>query len=79
MKVLEQRTPYVRNDGREVFRVTIECEVKTCKAPVLCGQPVNPCDCGADYGMGGRRLASRSQWGEETGEHPLDIANSDGL
>ena len=34
----------------------------------------NTCErCGSDYNMGGDLLASRSQWGEETGEHLADI------
>jgi hypothetical protein len=35
----------------------------------------NTCDCGADYNMSGARLADRSQWGQETGEHPVDVVN----
>lgn len=41
-----------------------------------CGEEIdlfnftNTChECGADYNMSGQRLAPRSQWGEETGEH----------
>ena len=30
--------------------------------------------CGTDYNQSGQRLAPRSQWGAETGEHPADIA-----
>jgi hypothetical protein len=33
----------------------------------------NTCKCGAEYNSAGQRLAARSQWGEETGEHPADI------
>lgn len=33
----------------------------------------NSCDCGRDYNSAGQELAPRSQWGEETGEHPADI------
>lgn len=39
-----------------------------------CGKEVelleftNTCKCGRDYNMSGELLASRSQWGEETGE-----------
>ena len=46
-----------------------------------CGEEVhltgftNTCECGADYNKSGQRLASREQWGEETGEHPSDILN----
>jgi hypothetical protein len=45
-----------------------------------CGEVVelshftNPCECGADYNMSGQRLAPRHLWGEETGEHPADVA-----
>lgn len=41
----------------------------------VCGREVtlsaftNTCRCGADYNASGQRLAPRSQWGEETGEH----------
>ena len=46
-----------------------------------CGERVALCDswpnscrgCVADYDGNGRRLAPRSQWGEETGEGPGDI------
>jgi len=44
-----------------------------------CGRPVTmynaftiTCECGADYNSAGMRLAPRSQWGEETGEHWTD-------
>lgn len=47
---------------------------------VVCGRRVtlegftNTCDgCGADYNSGGMLLASRSQWGDETGETLADI------
>ena len=47
----------------------------------VCGHEVElegftcTCDnCGADYNSSGQRLASRECWGEETGEHPADIA-----
>lgn len=51
----------------------------------LCGREVgllfftNTCECGRDYNMSGQLLASREQWGEETGESVSDIlaANSD--
>lgn len=33
----------------------------------------NTCDrCGSDYNMSGQKLADRSQWGSETGEHWTD-------
>ncbi len=33
----------------------------------------NTCECGRDYNSSGQLLASRSQWGEETGESLSDI------
>lgn len=44
-----------------------------------CGREValdgftNTCECGRDYNSSGMLLASRSQWGEETGETLGDI------
>lgn len=32
--------------------------------------------CNAEYNSSGQRLAPREQWGEETGEHPADVAAS---
>jgi len=49
-----------------------------CGAEVLCYGFTNTCDCGCDYNMSGQQLASRSQWGEETGEHPAEIARLTG-
>lgn len=37
---------------------------------VVCDNFTNTCEwCGADYNFAGQKLAPRSQWGEETGEH----------
>jgi len=44
-----------------------ECEC--CGEEVYLSNFTNTCDCGADYNSSGDRLAHRSQWGEETGEH----------
>jgi len=70
------RVPYVRDDGREVERLMIKCP---CGSTLVCGTSTNQCECGRDYNMSGQELAPREQWGEETGEHPLDIANHNGL
>ena len=44
--------------------------VVCCGEDLLCTSFTNTCSvCGADYNFAGSRLASRSQWGEETGEH----------
>ena len=49
----------------------IEC----CGQELQCGRFTNTCEvCGADYNWNGNRLTPRDQWGEETGEHPSDIA-----
>lgn len=69
------RVPYTRNDGRKVERKMIRCD---CGDTVVCANFTNTCSCGADYNMSGQQLASRDQWGEETGEHPSDIARITG-
>lgn len=56
-------------------RPVIAC---ACGAEVLCSHFTNTCDCGRDYNMSGVQLADRSQWGEETGEHPADVARITG-
>ena len=44
--------------------------IRCCGSEVVCEDFTNTCDhCGADYNFNGDRLAPRSQWGEETGEH----------
>ena len=44
-----------------------------CGGEVVCEHFTNTCVCGRDYGFSGQLLASREQWGEETGEHLSDI------
>lgn len=54
---------------------TIQC---ACGSSVACNGFTNTCSgCGADYNMSGQLLASRSQWGEETGESADDILNAE--
>lgn len=44
-----------------------------CGCEVVLDSFTNTCDgCERDYNMSGQQLASRSQWGEETGEHWTD-------
>ena len=50
-----------------------------CGRTLLCPGFTNTCDCGRDYNWAGQQLAARSQWGEETNEHPTDILNVDAL
>ncbi len=48
--------------------------IKCCGADLHCASFTNTCPyCEADYNWAGQRLAHRSQWGEETGEHPADL------
>ncbi len=44
----------------------------SCGREVVLANFTNTCECGADYNSSGQRLACRSQWGEETGEHWTD-------
>ena len=50
-----------------------------CGRQVDCQGFTNICDCGRDYNWSGSLLAPRAQWGEETGEHPADIARIDAM
>jgi len=50
-------------------------ECNDCGAGVALDGFTNTCVCGADYNMSGQQLASRDQWGEETGERLSDILN----
>lgn len=50
--------------------ILVECD---CGEEIVCSGFTNSCICGADYNWAGQRLASRSQWGEETGETLADI------
>ena len=47
----------------------IKVVICDCGEDVECHDFTNTCQCGADFNMSGHRLAPRSQWGEETGEH----------
>lgn len=53
----------------------IKCQ---CGATVVCEHFTNTCECGRDYNSNGDLLVARHLWGEETGEHPADIANLTG-
>lgn len=44
-----------------------------CGKEILLDGFTNTCDCGRDYNTSGQLLASRSQWGWETGESVSDI------
>lgn len=44
--------------------VVVEC---MCGKEVECRNFTNTCECGQDFNFSGQEIASRSQWGEETG------------
>lgn len=52
-----------------VGKKTVAVVTCPCGRDVQCWHFTNTCACGADFNMSGQRLAPRSQWGEETGEH----------
>ena len=51
--------------------------IQCCGVDLECPNFTNTCsNCGTDYNWTGQSLAPRSQWGEETGEHPSDCVGS---
>ncbi len=70
----DSECPKCKGFGKCVER-TGTCD---CGSEVEFSRFTNTChDCGADYNMSGERLASRDQWGEETGETASDIISVD--
>lgn len=66
------REPVRDEDGRKLEPAIGKCD---CGTEVELDGFTNTCDgCGSDYNWAGQLLAPREQWGEETGEHPADIA-----
>ena len=62
-----------RIEKREDFYVTPAVGECNCGTEVTLSAFTNTCrGCGADYNWSDQRLAPRSQWGEETGEHWTD-------
>ena len=57
----------------DILKVVAKYGTCTCGQEVEFSGFTNTCECGADYNWSGDRLAPRSQWGEETGEHWSDI------
>ena len=51
------------------FSYRVPAQIKCCGKWMSLGKFTNTCKCGADYNSSGQLLASRDQWGEETGEH----------
>lgn len=71
---LDPTIPAVCRDVHVFHRPAVGACVR-CDREVTLGGFTNTCECGADYNWGGQLLASRSQWGEETGESLEDILN----
>jgi ribosomal protein L37E len=62
-----------RQRGAKMQEQEIKCRCG--RKLVLWSAWLNTCsNCGQDYNGFGQALAPRSQWGEETGEHPADVA-----
>ena len=59
-----------RRDPKTKEPALLRCD---CGTDVTLRGFTNTCRCGSEYNMSGQLLAPRSQWGEETGEHPADI------
>jgi len=64
----------VSNQIINMTRMEIRCH---CGSKLVCHNFTNTCGCGRDYNMSGDLLASREQWGEETGETVADILSVD--
>lgn len=56
--------------GNKIEPAIWKCD---CGEELTCERFTNTCECGADYNWNGTLLASREQWGEETGESLSDI------
>lgn len=70
MKIIQESEYDFQRGERTQERIGL-CD--SCGREVVLSGFTNTCDCGADYNMNGTRLASRSFWGEETGESLCDI------
>lgn len=70
MKIIQPEQEHVSEHGVYLEPAIGICDV--CQRKVELAHFTNRCACGADYNFAGQRLAPRSQWGEETGEHWTD-------
>jgi hypothetical protein len=67
--------PHDRGEGTDGILV---CDCGHCIEIIPHGRDISCEQCEAEFNSAGQRLASRDQWGEETGEHPADIGNAFG-
>lgn len=72
--VVGKRINKFTGEAVEQTRLQIRCD---CGEILICDGFTNTCSCGADYNMSGQRLASRKQWGEETGETADEILQAE--
>jgi hypothetical protein len=74
-------TPTMRDLGMRpethVYNAPAVGQCNHCRRHVTLSGFTNTCECGTDYNGAGQELASRSQWGEETGESVADILAAD--
>ena len=72
LKILESGNYQIREFDYDYFERT-PAKLKCCGEWLSLGSFTNTCpECNADYNSSGSMLASRSQWGEETGESWYD-------
>jgi hypothetical protein len=72
-EVDKQNEQVISQDGVWISWSKVVPVVKcSCGEEVRCYNFTNECDCGCDYNFAGQLLASREQWGAETGESPSD-------
>jgi hypothetical protein len=76
MKLIRRRLRHTEQDGDSVWTwwepAVGLCD---CGTEVVLATNTNTCDgCGVEYNAWGQKLAPRSQWGWETGEHSADVA-----
>ncbi len=68
MKLRRVSIGSVNGHTRQCWEIRCDCGIT-----LICASFTNTCDCGADYGPNGDRLAPREHWGEETGESASDV------
>lgn len=68
--LVKENNPYSLGYYENKFTYRVSAQIKCCGKWLGLGKFTNTCTrCGADYNGSGQLLASRSLWGEETGEH----------
>ncbi len=72
MSGIDSEPPVVKSyQWKNVIQRIGLCE---CGEEVILDDFTCPCICGLDYNSAGQLLAPRQQWGEETGEHWVEVA-----